>query len=88
LGCSCKTTGNFKSPTFDASKEWLCVSPDSGLMWAGKVAGKGKISKVIAINQGGGSFIFNCVVDPSCTTSVSTVGTLAGEDTRSPYEHD
>jgi hypothetical protein len=48
LECSCKTTGSFKSPTFDSSKEWVCTTPDTGYVWGGKVAGKGKITKVYA----------------------------------------
>ena len=88
LGCSCKTTGNFKNPVFDNSKEWVCTTPDTGFMWGGKVAGKGKITKVYAIDSRGASFIFNCVIDPTCTTSGPTVRTLTGDGVQNQYDED
>lgn len=77
LGCSCKAKGNFKNPIWGGSNEWECVTPDSGYLWAGKVAGKGKISKVHAAHASGSTWVFNCVIDPACVrSSVSTIDTL------------
>ena len=76
FGCSCKTTGSFKNPKFDASKEWVCVTTDqtdfngSGYTWWGKVTSSGKIKKVYAAGSGGDTYIFNCVIDPACVPSL------------------
>lgn len=76
LGCSCKAKGSFTNPTWGDSKEWECVAPN-GYVWAGKVAGKGKISKVHAVSAEGSTYIFNCVVDPACVVGPgATVETL------------
>ena len=73
LGCSCKATGSFKKPKFDASKEWVCVTADrvgpNGYTWWGKVASSGKIIKVSAAGSDGQSYVFNCVIDPACTST-------------------
>ena len=70
LGCSCKTTGSFKSPHPDASKEFLCttstVPGGGGATWSGKVKANGKISNVQAVFETGVSYIFVCVPDPAC----------------------
>jgi hypothetical protein len=76
LGCSCKAKGNFTTPTWNDSKEWVCVTPSSGFTWGGKVGGKGKISKVYAADAGGITYTFNCVIDPACVNSGPTVETL------------
>lgn len=76
LGCTCKAKGNFKNPIWGESKEWECVTPDTGFVWAGKVAGKGKISKVHAADSSGRTYVFTCVIDPACVTSGPTVETL------------
>jgi hypothetical protein len=73
FGCSCKATGSFKKPKFDASKEWVCVTTDqvdtdgSGYTWWGKVTAAGKIIKVNAAGSDGATYVFNCVIDPACT---------------------
>lgn len=73
LGCSCKATGSFKKPKFDASKEWVCVTADrvgpNGYTWWGKVASSGNIIKVSAAGSDGQSYVFNCVIDPACTST-------------------
>ncbi|OPX96684.1 MAG: hypothetical protein A4E59_01024 [Syntrophorhabdus sp. PtaB.Bin027] len=75
LGCSCKATGSFKKPKFDASKEWVCVTADQvdpsspGYTWWGKVTAAGKIIKVNAAGSDGTTFVFNCVIDPACASS-------------------
>jgi hypothetical protein len=86
FGCSCRFTGSFNTPTADASKEWICINPTSVLTFGGKVAGKEKISKVFGLNQGGDTFIFNCVVDPACTSSGPTAETLT-VPSESQYSH-
>lgn len=75
LGCSCKATGSFKKPKFDASKEWVCITADQvdtsspGYTWWGKVTSAGKITKVNAAGSDGATFVLNCVIDPACTSS-------------------
>lgn len=77
LGCSCKATGKVARPAWDQSKEWVCVtsatSSEGGFTWGGKVAGKGKISKVYAISSDGSTYMFSCVIDPACVYEPSPI---------------
>ena len=80
LACSCKATGKVTNPVWDQSKDWVCItspsSSEGSYTWGGKVGGKGKISKVYAVDSSGGTYIFSCVIDPACVHSGPIANTL------------
>lgn len=84
LACSCKATGKVTNPAWDQSKEWVCItspsSSEGSYTWGGKVGGKGKISKVYAVDSSGGTYIFSCVVDPACVYPGPIANTLTVYD--------
>jgi hypothetical protein len=70
LLCDCSATGSTTNPKFDASKTaFMCDSTtNGGAALVGKVAASGKkIVKGALLLDGGISYVFSCVLDPSCT---------------------
>ena len=61
-GCSCDATGSYKSPTFDDSSTFECVSSNS---W--QINGKTKSKKLSGqgSNRGGVSAIYTCTLSSS-----------------------
>jgi hypothetical protein len=86
LGCSCKAKGSSTAPVWDDSKEWVCTGDaEGGFVFGGSVAGKGKLKKVYAVKNNGNSFVFNCVVDPSCSPSIQNT---TGGNLQNPFAMD
>jgi hypothetical protein len=68
LGCDCQTGGSVATPKFGNSKGFHCVAQSGdplGIYFSGK-ASSNKIKKGQAVNQGGNSFIYDCVLNPAC----------------------
>jgi hypothetical protein len=83
LACDCQATGSVKTPKFSASKVFECVSPSSiglGIVFSGKVSST-KIKKGQAVNEFGRSFLYECVVSPTCSAPLASVSSRGG----SPY---
>ena len=86
LGCSCKAKGSSTTPVWDNSKEWVCTGDaEGGYVFGGSVAGKGKLKKVYAVKNNGNSFVFNCVVDPTCSASAQNA---TGDNAQNPFTMD
>jgi hypothetical protein len=70
VACDCSATGSTTNPKFDASKTaFICDgTSNGGVAVVGKVAASGKKIVKGAIQLGtGSSYVFSCVLDPSCT---------------------
>jgi hypothetical protein len=65
FGCTCATTGSFKSPKFDSSPDSFQCVDGSGNQISGKIKGK-KISGQ-GTNDDGSSLIYNCTLMTSGT---------------------
>jgi hypothetical protein len=74
FGCTCKAEGKVDDPDFNASKEFLYVNPVSSTVAeaiGGKVSGNGKKIKGGFFGDGeGGSGLFECELDPTCTPTL------------------
>jgi hypothetical protein len=71
-GCTCKAKGSSKKAKFDALPIFVCTGSDPAgeYVFEGNVAGSGKkLSKGVATNGSGGSFVFDCKVDPACAVA-------------------
>jgi hypothetical protein len=72
VGCSCKGKGSSKKPKFEALPIFVCSGSDNEgeYLFEGNVSGSGKkLSKGVATNGSGGSFVFDCKVDPACAVA-------------------
>ncbi len=72
VGCTCKAKGSSKKAKFDALPIFVCTGsdPEGEYVFEGNVAGSGKkLSKGVATNGSGGSFVFDCKVDPACAVA-------------------
>jgi hypothetical protein len=71
LACDCSATGSTTNPKFDASTTaFMCEQGTSGggAALVGKVASSGKkIVKGALLLPAGSSYVFSCVLDPTCT---------------------
>jgi hypothetical protein len=70
LACDCSATGSVTNPKFDASTSaFMCEGASFGnAALVGKVASAGKkIVKGALLLDGGNSYVFSCVADPTCT---------------------
>ncbi len=68
--CECKATGSVSNPKFNASTAFLCGGADFGDAFEGKVSGNSKkITKgqVFLNDDPDTAFVFECVLDPTCT---------------------
>jgi hypothetical protein len=64
LGCTCTDSGTVTKPKFDSSSNAVeCAG--TGSLFVGKASGK-KLTGQSALSSGT-SYIYNCVIDPSCT---------------------
>lgn len=75
LECGCKATGSVLNPKFNASTAFLCGNAEFGDAFEGKVSGNGKkISKgqVFLNDDPDESFVFECVLDPTCSAPALT----------------
>lgn len=72
LGCTCKAKGSSKKPKFGALPIFVCTGDDveGDYVFEANVAGSGKkITKGFVSNGSGGSFVFDCKVDPACAVA-------------------
>lgn len=72
LGCTCKAKGSSKKPKFGALPIFVCTGDDveGDYVFEANVAGSGKkITKGFVSNGTGGSFVFDCKVDPACAVA-------------------
>jgi len=70
-GCSCKASGSFNSPDFNASKEFECVTNGEdgfGIQFEGKADGS-QLKKGQVSDQFGNSYVFVCKLDPKCSVT-------------------
>ena len=84
LGCSCRASGSFNSPAFDASKEFQCVTngvDGFGIAFNGR-ADRTQLKKGQVVNEFGDSFLFECKRDPTC----AIVGGATAKGKGNPYQ--
>jgi|SRR5262245_8907110 len=84
-GCSCKASGSFGTPDFNASKEFECVTSGSGgygIQFSGKADGT-RLKKGQVSDEFGNSYIFECKLDPNCSLG-SGLATSVGNLYRRP----
>ena len=69
-GCSCRASGSFNTPDFNASKEFACVTTvedeDFQISFSG-IADGTQLKKGQVVNEFGDSFIFECRLKPDCS---------------------
>ena len=64
FGCTCGTTGSFKSPKFNSSADVIECDDGHGSQLTGKI--KGKKLSAQSVNEDGSSEIFSCTPTPEC----------------------
>ena len=81
LACDCKASGKFKAPVFSSTPFFHCVNENIGdinslnVSFEGKAADGGDvIKKGQAVNEYGDSFVFICILDPTCGVIAQAAG--------------
>ena len=76
LGCSCKTTGSFKTPHPNASTELVCNGSSTPYAYTAKSAASGRVKNVQLVGLYGDSYVVACQPDPTCSAlaAVTTSG--------------
>ena len=64
FGCTCGTTGSFKSPKFNSSADVIECDDGEGSQLTGTI--KGKKLGAQSVNEDGSSEIFSCTPTPAC----------------------
>jgi len=66
VGCTCDARGRPAKPVFGGSADFTCAS-QLGLAFSGRVKRNGRISKGTVTNAQGGSYVFECSRDETCS---------------------
>jgi hypothetical protein len=66
VGCTCQARGTPAKPVFGRSADFSCAS-QLGVAFSGRVKRNGSITKGTVTNAQGGSYVFECSRDETCT---------------------